>query len=518
MNAAIHDENADDLYENAPCGYLSALLDGTLVKVNQTFLTWTGHRRDDLVGRRRFVDLLTIGSRIFHETHYAPLLRMQEAVREIAVDILCADGRRLPVLINSVVKKDAAGQPVLIRTTVFNATDRKEYERELVRERQRAEQATQARADLISMVSHEIRTPVNAILGVGHLLAATRLDAKQQELVDILRQSSESLLSLINDILDFSKIEAGKATLEERTFDLRRQAGEIAGSFRAKAQDKGIALEVRIDERVPPSLLGDPVKIGQVLTNLLGNAVKFTATGSVTLTLRVEEIAADAVVIDFRIADTGIGIAPDRLAHVFDDFTQASYDIGLKYGGTGLGLSISKKLVALHGSEITVESEPGRGTVFSFGLRLKIAAARGEAGAEAAAARPSLHGLKALVADDNEVNVLVLTAFLQSWGVEVDVAPDGIQAVERVQEREYDLVLMDLRMPELDGYAGARRIRSLPGARFARLPILAFSASTRMGHQHELEAAGFTDFVGKPVDPDVLFAKICRSVSGNQRA
>ncbi len=511
MSKALLEESAEDLYENAPCGYLSALLGGTLVKVNQTFLTWTGYRREDLVGRRRFQDLLTAGGRIFHETHYAPLLRMQGAVREIAVEIVCADGGRLPVLINSVLRKDAAGQPLLTRTTIFNATDRKEYERELVRERQRAEQATRAKADFISMISHEIRTPLNAILGVGHLLAATGLDPKQQKLVRILRSSSEGLLSLVNDILDFSKIEAGKVTLEERRFDLRQQVREIVDSHQVKAQEKGVALQLRLDEGVPENLLGDPVKIGQVLTNLLGNAVKFTAEGSVTLTLSTQNLAPDSVSIDVQIADTGIGIAPDRLPHIFDDFTQASYDIGMKYGGTGLGLSISRRLVELYGSQIAVESEPGRGTTFSFSLRLKLAASPA-VGAEPAG-RPSLRGLKALVADDNEVNVLVITSFLQAWDVEVDVATNGRQAVEHIRERDYGVVLMDLRMPELDGYAAARQVRSLPDARFTRLPILAISASTRMGNQHELEAAGFTDFVGKPIDPDILFAKIALYVA-----
>jgi len=371
----LFEENAEDLYENAPCGYLSALPDGIIVKVNQTFLTWTGYRREDLVGRKRFQDLLTPGGRIFHETHYAPLLRMQGEVREIAVEVVCADGRRLPALINSVLKKDEAGTPRLSRTTVFNATDRKEYERELLRERQRAEQATRDKTDLLSMLSHEIRTPLTALMGVSHLLGTTELSAQQQKLVRILRSSSQDMLNLINGILDFSKIEAGKVTLEERPVDLRQLVHGIADNFRVIVEEKGVALEVHVDERVPGSVLGDPIKIGQVLTNLLSNAVKFTAQGSVTLTLLVRELAADAVSIDFRVADTGIGIAPDRIAHIFDEFTQANYDIGLKYGGSGLGLSISKKLVELHGSRIAVESELERGTTFSFGLRLKIPAA-----------------------------------------------------------------------------------------------------------------------------------------------
>jgi len=371
----LFEENAEDLYENAPCGYLSALPDGLIVKVNQTFLTWTGYPREDLVGRKRFQDLLTPGGRIFHETHYAPLLRMQGAVREIAVEVVCADGRRLPALINSVLKKDEAGAPLLSRTTVFNATDRKEYERELLRERQRAEQATRDKADLLSMLSHEIRTPLTALMGVSHLLRSTELSEQQQKLVRILRSSSQDLLNLINGILDFSKIEAGKVALEERPVDLRQLIHGIVDNFRVIAEAKGVALEVRIDERVPGSVLGDPIKLGQVLTNLLSNAIKFTSKGSVTVTLLVRELVPEALLIDFQVADTGIGIASDRLPHIFDEFTQANYDIGLQYGGTGLGLSISKKLVELHGSRIAVESELGRGTRFSFGLRLKIPAA-----------------------------------------------------------------------------------------------------------------------------------------------
>lgn len=506
---APYEESAEDLYENAPCGYLSTLPGGLIAKVNQTFLTWTGYERHDLVGRKRFQELLTAGGRIYHETHYAPLLQMQGSVREIAVDLVCANKQRLPALINSVLRHDADGKPTIIRTTVFNATDRKEYERELLRERQRAEQAAKAKADFISMVSHEIRTPLNAITGVAHLLGATDLSPQQQKLVKILRSSSGNLLNLINDILDFSKIEAGKVTPEERSLDLRQMIQEIADSLRGKAEEKGLILAVNIDARVPGSLLGDPIKIGQVLTNLLGNALKFTTKGSVTLTLQVQELALDTVTIEFRVADTGIGIAPDRLPFVFDEFTQASYDISMKYGGTGLGLAISKKLVELHGSRLAVESELDQGTTFSFSLRLKIPPPdEAQAGAGKLADAEVLRGLKALLADDNDINIYVMGGFLRSWGVEVDVVKNGRQAVESVRKGHYDIVLMDLRMPELEGDGATREIRSLPEERFANLPIFATSASIRIGQQHELEAAGFTDFVGKPIDPDILFAKI----------
>jgi PAS domain S-box-containing protein len=376
LPAALLEESTEDLYENAPCGYFSALPDGTLVKVNQTFLTWTGYRREDLVSRKRLRDLLTAGGRIFYETHYAPLLRMQGWVREIAVDVVCADGRRLPVLLHSTLRIDPEGQPLLSRTTVFNATDRKEYERELLRERQRAEQADKAKATFISMLSHEIRNPLNAVMGIGNLLTMTELSAQQRELVGLLRAASENLMSLINDVLDFSRIEAGGATLEERSFDLRQLVHHLAATLRLKADEKGLALDVRLDERIPSTLLGDPVKIGQVITNLLGNALKFTSKGSVTLELEVREQDAEAteegIAIAFRVADTGIGIPRDRLAYIFDDFTQASYDVGMKYGGSGLGLAISRRLVEMHGGRIAVESEPERGTTFSFVLRLKL--------------------------------------------------------------------------------------------------------------------------------------------------
>jgi PAS domain S-box-containing protein len=517
--AELFEESTEDLYEHAPCGYLSAPPGRPIVRVNQTFLTWTGYRREDLVGKKLFRDLLTAGGKIFHETHYAPLLQMQGMVREIAVDLVCADGSRLPTLINSMVRKDAAGKPHLIRTTVFNATDRKEFERELVRERQRAERATQAKSDLISMISHEIRTPLSAIMGVATLLGMTELSPKQKKFVRILGSSSESLLGLVNDILDFSKIESGKMTLEARSIDLRQLVSGMVQNLRVKAEEKGVALELEVDDGVPAGLLGDPVKIGQVLTNLLGNAIKFTPEGRVTLSLAVRETTLDAVTIAFAVRDTGIGIAPDRLPHIFDEFTQASYDIGLKYGGTGLGLSISKTLVELHGSVLQVESELGRGTTFSFTLRLKRAPISAISATPAEPTEPQeISGLNVLVADDNEVNLFVLTGLLRKWGVLFDVVANGRLAVEQVRQKDYDVVLMDLRMPELDGYAATRQIRALPDPKYARLPILALSASIRMGHQHELDAAGFTEFVGKPINAELLFAKLARYAPGVSRS
>ena len=508
------EESAEELYENAPCGYISTRPDGTLIKVNQTFLSWTGYSREELLAGKRLVDMLSIGGKIFHETHLAPLLRMQGFVNELQLELVLKDGHHLPILLNAVQKRDAAGNPLVHRITVFNITDRKKYERELLLARQKAEQATQAKADFLSMVSHEIRTPLNAIIGTASLLQRTPLTAQQQRYIRILRSSSDNLLSLLNAILDFSKIEAGKVALEERDFEPRSLVHSILFGLEVKAEEKSLAIRLELDERLPTFLRGDSIKIGQVLTNLVSNAIKFTSQGSVTLALRVRELDAETVTLDFRVTDTGIGIAQEHLQRIFEEFTQAHYDINTKYGGTGLGLAICQRLLALHGSRLSVESTPGRGSSFFFPLRLKLGKAL-EAPPPTASGTtgPSLVGVKMLVADDNDINVYILTQFLREWGVDFDVVGDGRQAIEKVRAGNYALVLMDLQMPELDGYDATRLIRSLPEEKYQQLPILALTASTRIGLEDRLESSGFTDFVGKPFKPEELFDKLVQYAS-----
>ncbi len=504
------EESAEELYEHAPCGYISTLPNGTIVKVNQTFLTWMGYQREELLAGKRLQDLLPMGGKIFYETHYAPLLRMQGAVNEINLDLLHKDGHPLPVLVNTVQKRDANGKPLFNRTTLFNISDRKRYEQELVLARKKAEQATKAKADFLSMISHEIRTPMNAIIGISNLLKDTPLSLEQQKYVRLLKSSSENLLNLLNDVLDFSKIEAGKVTLEARSFDLRELVFRVIYALNVKAEEKNLAVRMEIDEQVPAWVRGDPVKIGQVLTNLVSNAIKFTERGSVTVALRVRELSAEAASIDFSVADTGIGIPRDRLAHVFEEFTQASYDIHVKYGGTGLGLTISQKLLELHGSKMGVQSVPGEGTTFSFNLRLKLGheADASTGPVEGTPDAQTLRGLKTLVAEDNAVNVFVLSQFLRKWGVDFEVVGTGQQALQKMGEADYDLVLMDLQMPELDGYEATRSIRNLPGERFRQLPVIALTASNKIGLDERLDSAGFTDFVGKPFRPETLFTKL----------
>lgn len=363
------DESAEELYEQAPCGYLSTTPDGIIVRVNQTLLDWLGHTREALVGSR-LQTLLTVGSKIYYETHYAPLLRMQGQVNEIALELIDAEARMLPVIINARQRRNAEGHPLVNRITLFDSSDRRRYERELVIARRKAEQAARDKEGLVAMLSHDIRNPLNAIMAAVHLLDAGDLDADQRRFVRLLRSSSEHMLNLLNQVLELSKAESGSFALIETPFSPRQLVDDVVGTFQAAALARRLRLRADLDDRMPPLLIGDPVALRQILTNLVGNAVKFTEQGSVALTVGVREIAADAATLEFAVADTGIGIAPDLVDRIFNEFTQASYDTVARYGGTGLGLSITRKLLALYGSSVRVVSAPGEGSTFSFNLRL----------------------------------------------------------------------------------------------------------------------------------------------------
>ncbi|MCY1035966.1 ATP-binding protein [Corallococcus sp. BB11-1] len=510
---APFEESAEDLYENAPCGYLSTTPEGLIVKVNQTFLTWTGHSREALVGRKRFSELLTVPGRIFHETHLAPLLQMQGFVRELSLELTCPGGPPLPALINAVQMRDALGRPLCVRLTVFNMTDRKRYERELLLARRKAEQLAQSKAGLLATLSHEVRNPVNAITAATRLMGMTPLTDKQAKYLRVLGASSGTLLAMVNDILDWSKIEAGQLALEQREFDPRELISGIVNGQAARAEEKKLQLRVELDAQLPHCLLGDPLKLGQILTNLVSNALKFTEKGHVTLSVVVRSRDGDVCDLTVQVSDTGIGISADRIAAIFEEYAQANYDIGMKYGGTGLGLSISRKLLELHGSKMAVSSELGKGTRFCFDLRMKARAGIPDTAPDRASPTRGLQGLRVLVVEDSEVNTYVLARWFEQWGVVFDAVKNGQQAVERLREGTYELVLMDLHMPELGGFDALKVIRQLPDERLRKLPVIAISASARAWQEGRILASGFTDFIGKPFDADVLFHKMARCTS-----
>ena len=510
-NDRLIEEDASALYEEAPCGYLYTRPDGTLLRVNRTFLVWTGFAREELIGRR-FQDLLSVGGRIFHETHLAPLLRMQGAVTEVSLDIVTRAGGLLPVLVNSVQKHDASGTPLLNRTTIFNVTDRRKYERELQLARTRAEESARTKSELLATISHDMRSPLGAILAAAQLLDRSSLTAVQQNYVRVLRSSSEGLLNLINNVLDLSRIESGRTAVERRPFDLRQLVFDVMAALNVRADEKQLSLRVTIDEAVPAAVIGDPVKIGQVLTNLATNAVKFTERGSVVLAVRLKGMTADRVDLEVSVADTGMGIPPDRLPHVFEEFTQASYDVGATYGGSGLGLAIVRRLIALLGSEISVQSTVGEGSVFSFSLGLGVIGSESTAGGDigsdqAIAGTKLLGGLRVLLVEDNSFDVLILERALRSWGALSNVSTTIDDAIARMRTGRYDAVLLSTRVAGQGAESAATILQDAARSTGQQPQVLVLARSSA-------EAAGIVaggsiaGVLHKPVEASVLFAKL----------
>jgi len=388
-------------------------------------------------------------------------------------------------------------------------TKAKELETQLIVSKEVAEKAALTKSQFLSTMSHEIRTPMNAVIGFTHLLLKLDPRPDQMEYLRLLKFSAENLLVLINDILDFSKIEAGKVEFEEADFSIKDLVSNIRLALLQKANEKNIQLKLLIDQDLPEMVKGDPVRIGQILTNLISNAVKFTKEGKVTIVASFNKKTATHTLMDFEVTDTGIGIPEDKIEYIFDSFTQAAADTTRKFGGTGLGLTITKKLLEMMGSEIHVKSELGRGSEFSFSLEMKNSEVQFMSKhAPTEVITKSLKGVKLLIAEDNAINVILAKQYMMLWDVECDIAENGEIALTLVQTNDYDMVLMDIQMPEKDGYQTTIEIRNLPDEKYKRLPIIALTASAMLDIKDQAFIVGMNDYISKPFNPDELYRKI----------
>jgi PAS domain S-box-containing protein len=484
------------------------------ILVNRAFEEYYGVVRADYLGKTVF-DLLEADEAVAHDARDLELLR-HVGQQSYEAAIRGRDGRaRVGVHAKATLTRPDGSISGLV-CTIADITERKVWEQETLRAKEAAEAANRAKSEFLANMSHEIRTPMNGILGMTDLTLDTVLDAEQREYVGVIKASAEALLALINDILDFSKIEAGKLGIESAAVDTGAVLDAVRKTLAVGAQAKGLELVVEADAGLPP-LLGDSGRLRQVLLNLVGNAIKFTERGSVRV--RAHEVRRDAaqVVVGFEVVDTGIGISAAAQRHIFEAFGQADGSTTRKYGGTGLGLTISARLVEMMGGRLGVRSEPGAGSSFSFSLPFGIAAPPVEArsaaqpvGAQPAGAQPHAAGaaLRILVVEDHPFNQMLITTLLGKLGHHVELAEDGQSALDRLARERFDLVLMDMQMPVMDGLEAARRFRATETQ--GHTPIVALTANAMEGDRERCLAAGMDDYLSKPLQRPALLAMLER--------
>jgi len=380
--------------------------------------------------------------------------------------------------------------------------------------RQVAEAAVRSKQQFLSNMSHEIRTPMNAIVGFTNVVLKTILNETQQEYVSAIKTSGDALLVLINDILDLAKVDAGKMTFECAPFNLSASIAMMLHLFESKIKEKNLVLVEEYDKGIPEILLGDSLRLRQILLNLLSNAVKFTAKGKIGISVAIRDAAADSLTLEFQVTDTGIGIPANKLDSIFNDFEQAGQETSSTYGGTGLGLAIVKRLVELQGGAISVSSESGKGSTFKFSLIFGRAQHGGVSGAATIISPrdtlPQSKGLRVLVAEDIALNQLLIKVILLDFGFEVDIAPNGAAVIEKLQTGTYDIILMDLQMPEMNGFEATAYIRRHINS---RIPIIALTADVTAADIKKCSEAGMDDYISKPIDEELLYSKIIGCMS-----
>jgi signal transduction histidine kinase len=407
----------------------------------------------------------------------------------------------------TVSEKQLREQRELLEQKVKQRTD------QLAEATRTAQAANQAKSEFLANISHELRTPMNGVIGMLDIALDHDLDAELVEQLQTAQRCAHSLLSLLNDILDLSKIEAGKMTLEKIPFDARALVADCIKAQQPKAQENSVELVAEVSPNVPREILGDPLRVRQILANLISNAVKFTEHGSVAVRMDGQFSQGSAFALRFTVEDSGTGIPADKLLCIFDDFTQADRSVTRKYGGTGLGLAITRRLVELHRGEIKVNSELGRGTVFTVTLPceatvnanapVSLAATASVASSGGAGA----HAVRILVVEDNQVNQKVVTAVLRKRGFYIELANDGQEALTKLEKSAaFDLVLMDVQMPVLDGLEATRIIRKEP--RWKQLPIIAMTAHAMNGDKERCLEAGMSGYISKPVHPSLLLSTV----------
>ena len=422
--------------------------------------------------------------------------------------------------INQFIKclNDEKDVPCKILGTIQDISEQKRVELELIKAKEQAEEAVVIKEQFLTNMSHEIRTPMNGIIGFAKILETTKLNDDQKQSVEAIKKAGQNLMVIINDILDFSKIEANKMTVEEVNFSLSKTVYSVIELLTQNAVEKKIKLLCDLDATIHDELIGDPTKLAQILFNLIGNALKFTEKGFVELVVTEIEGNESDCLLKFTVIDSGIGIQKDKIDSIFESFNQASNETTRKYGGTGLGLTITRRLVELQGGQITAESVVSKGSEFTFSLKYKKAKKQIQSYIPVKNKNISPEFLKdvnILLVEDNELNQLLAVKVFEKWNKTIDIANNGAEAIEKISNNLYDIILMDIQMPEMDGIELTRHIRSSMGEK-SNIPIIALTAHATKGEERRCFENGVNDYLSKPYNFEVLLNKLYHNLKNNK--
>jgi PAS domain S-box-containing protein len=500
------------LMDNLPDYIFSKDASGTYQTANAELARRLGIRPGDTVEGKTDYDFFPRALAEDYRQDDLDVIRSGEALVNREERFVDSEGREGWLLTTKVPLRGSKGKVTGLVGICRDISDRKRAEEELLIAKEAAQSANNAKGVFLANMSHEIRTPMNAVLGMTELLLDSNLTTTQREYLQIVRESGESLLTLINDILDFSKIEANKLDLERVRFGLRERLGNAMKTLALRAYSKDIELACHIHPNVPDDLIGDPGRLRQVVMNLVGNALKFTEHGEVVVTVECQSFTEDGAELHFSVADTGIGIASDKLAKIFLPFEQADTSTTRHYGGTGLGLAICTRLVELLGGRIWAESEAGRGSTFHFTVRFPLA--QGEPIPETRLDPQAIESAPVLIVDDNATNRLILTEMLRNWGLHPDAVPSGAAALDLLRQsdgRPYRLVISDVHMPEMDGFMLAEVIRQDPN--LASTSIILLTSGAQADYDARCAALQVAAHLSKPVKQSELLDSISASLS-----
>ena len=506
----ISEKRYRDLFNYSQALICTHGLNGKILTTNPAILHAMQYTEAEMIGKsiKEFIPLVQQPQ---FEVNYLDVINKNGRSQGV-FSVINKSGKKIYLLYQNYKVEEPGLEPYIIGFSQ-DITQRILAEQELMHAKKLSEESAQSKKAFLANMSHEIRTPMNGILGVAALMAKTSLDKEQQNYLGIIQDAANNLLAVINDILDLEKIEAGKMQLEEIPFNITEKIATIISSFTFKAEEKGIQLKYNNQLNTQLYVKGDPYRLVQILNNFLSNAVKFTEKGQITLTTRIKFDKEDWMAMEFIIEDTGIGIPDDKLKAIFNPFVQASSTTARLYGGTGLGLSICKNLIEMQGGELWVESHVNAGTTFRFIVPYKIYEPPvKEEKIKLVTNYKSLGLRKILVAEDVELNQFLAKQIMQSWGFEVTIADNGRKALEVLQQKDFDLVLMDIQMPEMDGIDATQNIRKLPNDKKATIPIIALTANALKGDSERYLQAGMNDYLSKPFTEESLFNVIKRNL------